>query len=405
MQSLISGTLPWTHRALALGTQTSHLVAAHGLLPILKQQGYRTLTATANGWASPSNLSIGRYADIQQDATETNLYFVPSGLFAYANSNVIRELAFLPSFQIVSTIAERAGIAARLIPTSGIHDPRRVFNVARTLTKGGFSTPTLLWVHSCGPHAPYAAASPFLRSLDPSTFGLTRLDSSPFWSFEAQSDPNFPERYIGRYDEGVAANDAALGDFLDFLVKQGLYEDALIIITADHGESFGHGYGQHGGPELYEDLIRIPLLIKLPHQHVGQHISLPTQQVDFLATVRAVLGLPADSFIEGHSLLPTIHGAMDSRPIFSMNFEQNLPTSSLTKGTVTMIDWPWKYVHYFGIYQGMSAYRDALYDLEDDQDELNNRVQTEPERAQRMLADIKTQLANHGSALQQYRSN
>jgi arylsulfatase A-like enzyme len=299
-------------------------------------------------------------------------------------------------------VIQRVGIGLKLMAPSGEFDPRNVFTAAQTLIKSGFAKPTLLWVHSMGPHGPYAAAPPFLQSFDPSDFALTRLASEPPVVFFARFNPDFPQRYVGRYDEAVAANDAALGKFLDSLVKQGLYDDALIVITADHGESFGHSYGGHGGPGLYEDLIRIPLLIKLPGQQAGQRISTPAQQVDILATVRDVLGLPADSFAEGRSLLSAMRGAVESETVYSMNFEQSRPTGSLANGSVAMIDGPWKYIHYFGkqVYPQMPVLEDVLYDLDRDPDELSSQIKAQPERSRSMQTQIEAQLALHGKPLQ-----
>jgi hypothetical protein len=95
--------------------------------------------------------------------------------------------------------------------------------------------PPLLFLHLYEPHTPYAPPEPF----------RTRYAAKP-------------------YDGEIAAADAAVGDFVAGLKKRGLYDRALVIFLADHGEGLGdHGEDEHG-VFLYREAIRVPLLVKLP---------------------------------------------------------------------------------------------------------------------------------------------
>lgn len=67
-----------------------------------------------------------------------------------------------------------------------------------------------------------------------------------------------------RYDEFILYADQQFKDFLSRLEKTVDMSNTIIILSADHGESFSDGYQGHAGPYLYEQLIRIPLIMKIP---------------------------------------------------------------------------------------------------------------------------------------------
>ena len=96
--------------------------------------------------------------------------------------------------------------------------------------------PFFAFLHTYEPHAPYMAPEPF-RS-----------------------------RYADPYDAEVAASDGIVGQFLEGLRKDGLYDRALILFLSDHGEGLGdHGEQQHG-IFLYRESIQVPLLVKIANE-------------------------------------------------------------------------------------------------------------------------------------------
>lgn len=98
--------------------------------------------------------------------------------------------------------------------------------------------------------------------------------------------------YVGRYDGEIRHVDDRLGDVLAALKRLGRYDDALVIVTADHGELFGErGRWGHGGDPTYP-LVRVPLIVKYPRGgRVGVERA-PVSLTDVPATVLATLGLP-----------------------------------------------------------------------------------------------------------------
>lgn len=98
--------------------------------------------------------------------------------------------------------------------------------------------------------------------------------------------------YRGRYDGEIRHADDRLGDVLGALRRLGRYDDALVIVTADHGELFGeHGRWGHGGDPVRE-LVHVPLIVKYPGRaRVGVE-ERPVSLTDVAPTILAVLGLP-----------------------------------------------------------------------------------------------------------------
>lgn len=126
------------------------------------------------------------------------------------------------------------------------------------------------------------------------------IGSGPFFFFLHLYEPHVPydppepfrSRYANRYDGEIATADAIVGDFLQHLKERRIYDDAIIIVTSDHGEGLGdHGEEQHS-ILLYTELIRVPLIVKLPHgERRGTRSRIAAALVDIAPTVSALLGM------------------------------------------------------------------------------------------------------------------
>ncbi len=105
------------------------------------------------------------------------------------------------------------------------------------------------------------------------------------------------------YDAEIAQNDAAFGDFLDELDRRGLAASSAVLLTSDHGEEFfDHGGWKHGFT-LYEEMLRIPLVLRLPGGvAAGRKIAAPADQIDITPTLLALAGLPLSSELPGRDL-------------------------------------------------------------------------------------------------------
>jgi arylsulfatase A-like enzyme/Tfp pilus assembly protein PilF len=136
--------------------------------------------------------------------------------------------------------------------------------------------PVFVWVHLYDAHAPYEPPEPF----------RTRYAAQP-------------------YDGEIAYDDACVGDLLKELRAQGLYENSIIAVMADHGEAFGEHGERHHGVFLYDETIHVPLLIKLPGSRLaGQRIEQRVGLVDVAPTVLQLAGVAAPAGMQGLALLP-----------------------------------------------------------------------------------------------------
>jgi arylsulfatase A-like enzyme len=176
--------------------------------------------------------------------------------------------------------------------------------------------PFFLLVHSYDVHCPYPCREPYDSEFchDHSVHvplegrcgkpDLMGMDLRPV-DLRAISD---------HYDGGIASADAYVGEIFAELRRLGIYDEALIVVTSDHGESLGeHDQIGHGG--LYLEQLLVPLLIKLPASWAvpPQRIPDPVALVDVLPTILSACQVPLPAKIDGHSLLPLIWGRSGGR--------------------------------------------------------------------------------------------
>jgi len=135
--------------------------------------------------------------------------------------------------------------------------------------------PFFIWVHLFDPHDPYDPPEPY----------KTRYAKTP-------------------YDGEIAYVDSAMGTFFRQLKASGVYDNTLIALTADHGESLGaHGEDTHG-IFVYDETIHVPLLIKLPRgATVGERIEDRVELADIVPTILGSIGVPVPAKVQGQSLL------------------------------------------------------------------------------------------------------
>ena len=111
--------------------------------------------------------------------------------------------------------------------------------------------PWYAYVHTMGPHEPYTPPEPFKERFNRALYA------------ERDEDPAHREA-LALYDGEIAYTDSQFGRLIAVIKEQGLYDNALIIVMADHGEEFWDHGGTGHGKTLYEEQLRIPFLVKLP---------------------------------------------------------------------------------------------------------------------------------------------
>ena len=389
ISSTLTGVLPWKHRALHLAGKPLAQYYSQSLLAEFHKAGYQTISVATNIWADPVRLGDKSYLDLYSQNNYPVCPYGAEGLLKHISP--VANLVFVGSFPwklpaLIQNFAIKHGLCAK----ANHHDPTVAFDEAQKLVEQSDKTkPFFLWVHLLPPHDPYAAPEPFVGQFDPSSRARSRLDSSPPFSYSAADDADFPNKYVGRYDESLLYVDSHISKFLDWLKATGHFEKSIVAITADHGESFSHGYGLHDGPELYEDLLRIPLVIKSPGQRIPKRVKQISQQVDLLPTLIELAGIPRINKldnIDGISLVPLLQdNPWPERHVLAMNFELSRSLGVLSNGSVAIIDGNWKYVYFFGnAGKSNSDVRNQLYDLSTDPGEENNLSDRNPEQSRRL---------------------
>jgi arylsulfatase A-like enzyme len=127
--------------------------------------------------------------------------------------------------------------------------------------------------------------------------------------------PEFGKQPRDRYDAEVFFTDQSIGKILDFARRQAWWERTAVIVTGDHGAAFGeHGLSKPSA-ELWDVLLRTPLLIHAPGAKPVQ-IEAARSQIDLAPTMLELMGLPRAPEFLGQSLLPELYGAAAApRPV------------------------------------------------------------------------------------------
>src|SRR5262245_3488330 len=108
------------------------------------------------------------------------------------------------------------------------------------------------------------------------------------------------------YDGEVASADDQVRQLFDELTRRGFLEHALVVVTADHGEEFVEHGGTSHGKTLYEESVRVPLIVVGPGVAAGRRIAQNVSLIDLAPTIVDLLGLPGEPRFEGQSLAPLV---------------------------------------------------------------------------------------------------
>jgi len=229
--------------------------------------------------------------------------------------------------------------------------------------------PFFCYVHAMDPHEGYDPPPPY-----DTMWGERLPKRAKLGRWLRDPAPSVVEDLIKGYDGEIAFADEHFGKVLDFLKQRSLYEDTLIIFTADHGEEFfEHGHGGHGR-SLFEESVRVPLLVKFPkNAEAGRRVSARVSLVDVLPTLLAYLELDRTAVLDGVDLVEAIGkpGGSRSTRAFFMQSDHVLTRgrSKTTERSVlaAVLLGRFKYVE-----QVLPVARKMLFDVVADPDERVN---------------------------------
>lgn len=271
-------------------------------------------------------------------------------------------------FQLYDTLSLREGLS-RVVPQIN----KKAYDwLARNHAK-----PFFLYLHYPAAHCPYSPPKPYnaifwQREVTDemkevmNSFCLARPDT---YSTPVKQDTL--DFLISQYDGSIRYIDVYIRAFLEELDRLGLSKNTLVILTADHGEGFSeHGTFSHGA-NLYDELIHVPLVIRLPERlPEGKVIPDLVRLIDIMPTVLDIIGImhPAN-IMQGISLLPLIKG--EKMPKLDAFSEAHLkPLRGIRADR-------WAFIGTYDSNNKLESYE--LYDLENDKKEMNNLAQKMPE--------------------------
>jgi arylsulfatase A-like enzyme/Flp pilus assembly protein TadD len=220
-----------------------------------------------------------------------------------------------------------------------------------------------LWMHLYDPHFPYHPPEPY--------------------SHEYAAQP---------YDGEIAFADEQVGRLLRFLKEKGIYQNTVIVLCGDHGESLGeHGERTHGF-FIYNATMHVPLIIRLPESRLPEKaartVADPVSLVDLMPTVLGAVGLEIPSQVQGRSLLPELRVDQTARyrvlygetfmPRIHFNWSE-LRGSENTK------------------YHFIDAPRPELYDLSKDPGEVHNLFTEKKAVAEEMRAKLVSLIRDYSA--------
>jgi hypothetical protein len=157
----------------------------------------------------------------------------------------------------------------------------REAQVARYLDGASGSSPLFLWVHFFEPHEPY----------------LVHPDHLFTGGRSADEDA---------YDGEIATADDGIGRIVRLMRAR--RPGAVVIVTADHGEEFGDHGGRYHGTTVYEEQVRVPMVVVGPEVRAGATVRTVVQTIDLLPTALSALGIPRPARLRGRDLGPALAG-------------------------------------------------------------------------------------------------
>ncbi len=265
------------------------------------------------------------------------------------------------------------------------------------------------------PHPPYIAPEPYNRMYRPEDVpDFHRHDSveaeaaqHPFMAYRLSGDrcvghlPEIEQRKLrATYFGLITEVDHHIGRIVAFLKENGLYDNTLIVFTADHGDILGDHWMV--GKEAYFDPIYfVPLIVRVPgdgwERVYGSRVGYFTESVDIMPTILDLIGAEIPEQCDGHSLAPFLRGEKpsgwrtaahweyDFREVGDERIEAALGLTFEQCALGVIRDRRYKYVHFAGL-------PPLFFDLKADPGELHN-LADDPDHAATVLAYAQRMLS------------
>ena len=249
----------------------------------------------------------------------------------------------------------------------GVYEPASVLHEkALAWIDAHRDEPFLLYLHASDPHAPYRPTDP-ARPQPMSEEEGAALHQA-LMRTPRRLDDGAVASLRRLYDEETAEFDTEIGRFWDALGSRGLANDTLVMFVADHGEEFReHGMLQHGNT-LYQEVMHVPLIVRLPGgRGGGRRVASLARHVDLVPTLLAALGVETNAPLSGRAL------ALGDASV-PEDGEATVDTWFGERALQALVVPPWKIV----LPRLVLAARPEVYDLRQDPAERTNLARRHP---------------------------
>ncbi len=336
-------------------------------------------------WTSPSFASVF-----------TSLYPTQTGLVRVSTS-------MRKTFPTLGTILRENGYATGAIINASVLKPEfgidRGFDYYYTTPREGRladgtthdalawidsvpGEPFFLFAHYYDPHEPYAAPTPYSEFFEEEYSGFIGdafvlhdhfpdVKGTDFEALRVLGEEDWDHIRI-LYDREIRFTDDAIGGLLTGLEERGLRENTLIVFLSDHGEEFFEHEGFGHGHALYGEVIRVPLILRLPGvMPEGLRVRSQVRLIDVMPTILEVLGINTGSGMEGMSLLPLLEERAETAPAGTRLFaSQTAYTEGMLHGPEkkSVTAYPWKIIY------DTASKDEMLFNLEKDPGERDDLI-------------------------------
>ncbi len=289
--------------------------------------------------------------------------------------------ARLRVFRVAIQVAGGRGVRVMRMDRPAVET---VDSALRWLEQRDAGRPFFLWTHFFDPHCPYEPPDEFAALHDEGA----RAGAGSNWyrlgtpeRRKLVDDPREVARMHALYRGEISYVDAQLARLLGALRERGLYEDTLVVLTADHGEGLGeHGYWFDHGTYLYDGELSVPLLVRFPRgAHGGTSVGQQVRLLDLTPTVLDVLGLEPPKGLAGASLVDTLSEREAApRPSFAVGELSGELSGYDLDGRLLSLrsqghKWIWTSDHWFDSVRVPERFE--LYDLGQDPKETRDMAQ------------------------------
>ncbi|MCP4423360.1 MAG: sulfatase-like hydrolase/transferase [Chloroflexi bacterium] len=269
--------------------------------------------------------------------------------------------------------------------------PAQIYVTAEKLTDAAWAwisqvkdKPFFAWLHYMDVHWPYHREETLTKPDDIAQMwrDLSHLHRVTFG--QDTVSPQQREHYIQLYEEALRYTDDQVGRLLDYLEDVGLMENTIIVAVSDHGEEFlEHGRWGHFENNLCDEILHVPLIIRLPGQDKAAIIEDQVRLLDLMPTLLDLCGCDPLDGLEGASLRPLWTGD-------GATHDAAVSVSEMWREEWHIIAVRTKKLKY--IWDSKRPDQPLLFDLQADPGEKNNMCRQHPEMAQEFQAYVETRL-------------